>query len=240
MSRASVGGDYPRPVAYNPPDVTTAFHSAGAAARAAVVLGHGAGAGQRHPFMVAVGEGLASRGIHVLTFDFPYMEARRRSPDPGPVLEQAFSDAVRVAAGRADVARLPLFAGGKSMGGRIASQAAARGLLPAVKGLVYLGYPLHPPGKASQLRDRHLPDVPMPMLFVQGSRDAFGTPEELRPVLDRLGARATLVVVDGGDHSFAVPKSAGRSQQQVIGSILDAAAEWIQSILTRPRSACPP
>lgn len=209
---------------------SVAFYPAAGPARAAVVLAHGAGAGHRHPFMVAAAQGLAQRGVHAVTFNFPYMEARRRTPDPAGVLEQATADAVRAATERAEIAALPLFAGGKSMGGRIASQAAARGLLPAVKGLVFLGYPLHPPGKPQQLRDRHLADVRVPMLFVQGSRDAFGTPDELRPVLDRLGGRATLVVVDGGDHSFTVPKSAGRPPQQVIASILDAAADWMNRV----------
>jgi hypothetical protein len=183
--------------------------------------------------MIAAAEGLARRGVQVLTFNFPYMEARRRAPDPAGALEQAIADAVRAAGERTDIAGLPLFAGGKSMGGRIASQAAAHGLLPGVKGLLFLGYPLHPPGRPAQLRDRHLPDVAVPMLFVQGSRDTFGTPEELRPVLDRLAARATLVVVDGGDHSFAVPKSAGRSQDQVMASILDAAADWMNRVARR-------
>jgi predicted alpha/beta-hydrolase family hydrolase len=201
-------------------------------ARGGVVLAHGAGAGQRHPFMLRMAQGLAKRGLHVLTFDFPYMEVRRKAPDPAHVLEESFAAAVRRLRDHADVAqefgdrKLPIFAGGKSMGGRIASQAAAKGLLPDVRGLFFLGYPLHPPGKPEQRRDAHLPDVSVPMLFMQGSRDAFGTPEELQPVLDRLGDRATLFVIEGGDHSFAVPKSAG-SRDHVLESVLERLGGWM-------------
>jgi hypothetical protein len=157
------------------------------------------------------------------------MEAGRKAPDRPDVLEASMAAAVRALKERREVtATLPLFAGGKSMGGRIASQAAARGLLPDVKGLFFLGYPLHPPGKPQQLRDQHLPDVAVPMLFVQGSRDTFGTPEELRPILDRLGARAELFTIEGGDHSFAVPKSVG-SREQILERVLDWLASWMES-----------
>ncbi|MGH9313509.1 MAG: alpha/beta hydrolase family protein [Vicinamibacterales bacterium] len=216
--------------------MTPSFFVADPPVRGAVVLAHGAGAGQRHPFMTTMAQGLARRGLHVLTFDFPYMEARRRVPDPAPVLEESFAAAVRTMQDRPEVAHdvsranLAIFAGGKSMGGRIASQAAARGLIPEVKGLFFLGYPLHPPGKPLQLRDRHLPDVSVPMLFVQGSRDAFGTPEELRPVLDRLGDRATVVAIEGGDHSFAVPKAAGSSREHVMEHVLDRVAAWMSAV----------
>lgn len=193
------------------------------------MLAHGAGAGQRHPFMTAVAKGLARRGWHVLTFDFPYMEAGRKAPDRPDVLEASMAAAVQALKDRRETTtKVPLFAGGKSMGGRIASQAAARGLLPDVKGLFFLGYPLHPPGKPQQLRDRHLPDVRVPMLFVQGSRDTFGTPEELRTILDRLGDRAELFAIEGGDHSFAVPKSAG-SRDQILERVLDRVASWMES-----------
>jgi predicted alpha/beta-hydrolase family hydrolase len=207
------------------------FFAAQADARGAVVLAHGAGAGQRHPFMTTVAKGLAERGWHVLTFDFPYMEASRSAPDRPEVLEESMAAAVRSLRDRREVTKnMRIVAGGKSMGGRIASQAAARGLLPDVKGLFFLGYPLHPPGKPQQRRDRHLSDVPVPMLFVQGSRDTFGTPEELRPVVDRLGGRATLVVVEGGDHSFAVPKSAG-SREQVLESVLERLSKWMIEVV---------
>jgi predicted alpha/beta-hydrolase family hydrolase len=208
--------------------MAASFFSAESRARGGVVLAHGAGAGQRHPFMTTVAQGLAGRGFHVLTFDFPYMEAGRKAPDRPDVLEASMAAAVRALKERREAARLPLFAGGKSMGGRIASQAAARGLLPDVKGLFFLGYPLHPPGKPQQLRDKHLPDVAVPMLFVQGSRDTFGAPEELRPILDRLGARAELFTIEGGDHSFAVPKSAG-SRDQILERVLDRIASWMES-----------
>jgi hypothetical protein len=207
--------------------VESRFYAAEQEPRAAIVLGHGAGAGHTHPFMTAVAGGLARRGIHAVTFNFPYVEAGRRTPDPGAVLEEAFADAIREAQARPELRGVLLFAGGKSMGGRIASQASARGLLDGIAGLVFLGYPLHPPGKPQQLRDRHLAKVPVPMLFVQGSRDAFGTPDELRPVLDRLGDRATLIVIDDGDHSFAVRKSFGRSQDDVMERILDDIGAWI-------------
>jgi uncharacterized protein len=182
--------------------------------------------------MMTVAKRLAGRGWHVLTFDFPYMEAGRRAPDPAHVLEESLAAAVRSVRDRREVeSNLPVFAGGKSMGGRIASQAAARDLVPDVKGLFFLGYPLHPPGKPAQLRDRHLPDVRVPMLFVQGSRDAFGTPEELRPVLARLGDRATLVVIEGGDHSFVVPKTKG-SRDQVLESVLERLGAWMDGVLS--------
>ena len=179
--------------------------------------------------MTTMARGLARRGMHVLTFDFPYMEAGRKAPDRPQVLEESLAAAVRTLRDRSEVTpSLPVFAGGKSMGGRIASQAAARGLLPDVKGLFFLGYPLHAPGKPEQLRDRHLPDVRVPMLFVQGSRDTFGTPEELKPVLDRLGDRATLFVIEGGDHSFSVPKSSG-SREEVLERVLDQLWGWMES-----------
>jgi uncharacterized protein len=208
--------------------------------RGGVVLAHGAGAGQRHPFMLRMAQGLAKRGLHVLTFDFPYMDARRKVPDPAQVLEESFATAVRELRNQAAVARdfgdrkLPIFAGGKSMGGRIASQAAAKGLLPDVRGLFFLGYPLHPPGKPQQRRDAHLPDVSVPMLFVQGSRDSFGTPQELQPVIDGLAGRATILVIDGGDHSFNVPKKGGVPQADVYERILDEIGGWLPNVKRRP------
>jgi predicted alpha/beta-hydrolase family hydrolase len=205
------------------------FYPAESTARGAVILAHGAGAGQKHPFIVAMARGFARRGLHVLTFDFPYMAAGRRAPDPAPVLEQAFADAVGAARGRAEIKDMPMVAGGKSMGGRNASQAAARGLLTGVKGLFFLGYPLHPPGKPEQTRDRHLDQVAMPMLFIQGSRDAFGTPDELKPVVQRLGSRVETVVVTGGDHSFKTPKGSG-SQTEVYDRVLDEVTRWFERV----------
>jgi uncharacterized protein len=205
------------------------FYPAEASPRGAVLLAHGAGAGQQHPFMTAMARGLARRGLHVMTFDFPYVSAGRRAPDPPAVLEQAVADSLAALRGRGEVGSLSVIVGGKSMGGRIASQAAARGLLPGVKGLFFLGYPLHPPGRAAQTRDKHLIDVPMPMFFIQGARDTFGTPDELAPVLERLGARAELMVVKGGDHSFKAPKSEG-SQTEVYERILEALSSWFDRL----------
>lgn len=187
-------------------------------ATAAIVVAHGAGAGRMSPFLVRTARGLAARGLSSATFDFAYMTARKRVPDPAPVLEAAWRDAID-AASRA-FAGLPLFIGGKSMGGRIASHVAAEGA-HGIAGLVFLGYPLHPPGKPQQRRDAHLPRIEQPMLFVQGSRDAFGTAEEIRSLLSKL-RRATLYEVAGADHSFKV----GRGAPDPLDEILDVVARW--------------
>ena len=189
-----------------------------------MLLAHGAGAGQRHPFIVAAARALSERGVVTATFDFPYMAERRRVPDKAPVLEAAWRDAI--AAWRAERGdALPLFMAGKSMGGRIASQAAAQTDL-GVRGLVFLGYPLHPPGKPAERRDRHLPAVLAPMLFLQGTRDAFGTADEIRALLPRLPS-ATLFEVPGGDHSFKVPRSGAMSPEQVMTAVYDAIASFV-------------
>jgi len=195
-------------------------HSSGAPT---LVLGHGAGAGQMHPWMTHVARGLAERGVTVVTFNFPYIDAKRRVPDLAPKLEEAFRAVWLEAAANA---RGKIFAGGKSMGGRIASQAAARGLLdPSPAGLVFFGYPLHPPGKPAQRRDRHLADVGAPMLFLQGERDPFGTPEEMRELVADLSA-ADLEIIDDGDHSLVRPKRAD-PRGASIDHALDLAAAWI-------------
>jgi predicted alpha/beta-hydrolase family hydrolase len=199
------------------------------APRAGLVLAHGAGAGHLSSFMVNTAAALAGRDMTVATFDFPYMAARKKVPDRGPVLEEAWRAAISAAAADASFAALPLFIGGKSMGGRIASQAAAAGGLP-IAGLVFLGYPLHPPGKPAQRRDRHLPSISVPMLFVQGTRDAFGTAEEIRGLLPSLHAPATLHVVEDGDHSFKVPARTGRASD-VLNGIYDAVARWIAALV---------
>jgi predicted alpha/beta-hydrolase family hydrolase len=190
---------------------------------AALVVGHGAGAGQNSPFMVRTAEGLAARGIAAATFDFPYMTARRSVPDRPPVLEQAWRDAVDAA--RREFGGLPLFIGGKSMGGRIASQVASQGV-DGLSGLVFLGYPLHPPGKPLQRRDAHLPAIREPMLFVQGSRDAFGTSDEIRELLDRL-QRAEMHEVGGGDHSFKVSGRGAPKPDAVLNAILDVVRDFV-------------
>ncbi len=197
-----------------------------AAARQAptLVLAHGAGAGQDHPWMVRAAEGLAARGVRVVTFNFPYRDAGRRFPDPARVLEEAF-EAVWKAAAPDGLG--PMFAGGKSMGGRIASQVAARsGFQPTPAGLVFFGYPLHPPGKPAQRRDRHLPDVPVPMLFVSGTRDPFGRPDELAELSAGLPL-ASLRLIDGGDHSLSASKRQD-PHGVLVDHALDLAAEWMR------------
>lgn len=195
-------------------------------ATAALVVGHGAGAGQNSPFMVRTAEGLAARGIAAVTFDFPYMTARRGAPDRPPVLEQAWRDAIAQA--RTELGSLPLFIGGKSMGGRIASQVAAQGVegVGILSGLVFLGYPLHPPGKPEQRRDAHLPAIAQPMLFVQGSKDAFGTADEIRALLPAL-QKATLHEIQNGDHSFKVSGRGAPKPDDVLNGILDVVKSWI-------------
>ena len=196
-----------------------------------LVLAHGAGAGERHPFMVTMARGLAERGIDVATFDFPYMREKRRVPDKAPVLEATFREAVAEALDRSAQARhtsTRLFIGGKSMGGRMATHLAAQGL-DGLEGVVALGYPLHPPGKPEHPRIAHLPAIRVPMLIVQGERDAFGTPDELKPVIEQMTARVMLHVVARGDHSLAVAKTAGVPQKDVYATVLDTIASWVQS-----------
>lgn len=192
---------------------------------ALLLLAHGAGAGSRHPFMVRIRRELEERGVRVITFDFPYMRAARKAPDKAPVLEAAWREQIDAVRHDADLARLRLFIGGKSMGGRIASHVAAQGAA-GLSGLVFLGYPLHPPGKPQQRRDAHLPSIREPMLFVQGERDEFGSEAEIRELLPRLQC-ATLHVVPGGDHSLKVPARGGISQEDVFRSVCDGIAQWI-------------
>jgi predicted alpha/beta-hydrolase family hydrolase len=190
---------------------------------AAFVLAHGAGAGQSSPFITRFARGMVERGVSVATFDFPYIAARRKVPDKAEVLEACWRGAIESA--RAQLPDVPLFIGGKSMGGRIASQVAAQDH-PAIAGLAYLGYPLHPPGRPQQRRDAHLPAITAAMLFVQGSRDAFGTADEIRALLPRL-ASADLFEVAGGDHSFKVTGRPGVTQDDVIAEIMDVVARFM-------------
>ena len=189
-----------------------------------LVLAPGAGAGQNHPWMLAVSQGLESRGIHVVTFDFPYRAAGKSVPDKPAVLEKTWSDTWGEVAAKA---RGPMFAGGTSMGGRIASQVAALqdGFHPMPSGLVFFGYPLHPPGKPTQRRDTHLPSVNVPMMFFQGSRDPFASPDEMRGLTTSLGDHATLEIVEGGDHSLTVRT---KQKDAVFARVLDQTAEWIK------------
>jgi hypothetical protein len=192
---------------------------------AALVLAHGAGAGQSSPFMTRFARGLVERGVSAATFDFPYMAAGRKVPDKASVLEDCWRGAIRSA--RSQLHDVPLFIGGKSMGGRIASQVAA-GEHEPVAGLVFLGYPLHAPGKPQQRRDAHLPNITEPMLFVQGTRDAFGTAQEIKDLMPQL-QRAELYEVSGGDHSFKVPARVGPKHDDVITGILDEVVRFMGS-----------
>jgi uncharacterized protein len=211
--------------------VTALVYRAASRHRAGLVLilAHGAGANQTASFMVRFASSLAARGIDTVTFNFVYTEQGRRLPDRNDKLEgcyRAVIEAVRSGTLHEDAARCKLVIGGKSMGGRIASQVAARGQ-EGIAGLVFLGYPLHPPGRPDQLRSKHLPDIRAPMLFVQGSRDAFGTPEELRHVFRGWETAGDLCVVEDGDHSFKVPKRSAMPQQQVHEFVLDAIVRWL-------------
>jgi uncharacterized protein len=191
-----------------------------------LVFGHGAGAGHDHHWIRRVATGLASRGVSVATFDFPYKAEGRKIPDGGGMLEAAFAAVWREVASGADGA--PAFAGGKSMGGRIASQTAAKAdLAPAPAGLVFFGYPLHPPGRPGQRRDRHLAAVPAPMLFLHGTRDPFGSPEEMRALVEGL-PRATLELLDDGDHSLVARKRQDRDGR-LLERAMDVAAAWMTS-----------
>ena len=202
----------------------SALHYAAEPPRAVLILGHGAGAGQQSSFMIDFARGIAALGVDTVTFNFPYTEQQRRLPDRGPVLEACYRSTIesvraQVAGGRR------LFIGGKSMGGRIATQVAAADPERPIDGLVVLGYPLHPPGRPADRRDAHLPAVKRPMLFVQGSRDAFGSPGEMMPLVESLTPPARLHVVDGGDHSLKVSRA--KDQSAVYGAVQRTIVEWI-------------
>lgn len=198
-------------------------------AHALLVLAHGAGAGMRHPFLETVARGLAEREIATFRYDFTYMEEGKRRPDPPAVAEErvrsAVAEAARVAPG------LPLLAGGKSFGGRMTSGAQANHPLSDVRGLVFFGFPLHPPGRPGTARADHLDAVGIPMLFLQGTRDDFAELALLESVCHRLEQRATLHVVEGADHSFRVPKRAGRSDADVLEELTKAVDDWSRAIL---------
>jgi predicted alpha/beta-hydrolase family hydrolase len=197
--------------------------------RTCYVVAHGAGAGMTHPFITAVAAGLAERGLATLRFQFPYMEQGGKRPDP-PKLAQAtiraaVAEAVRILPGH------PLIAGGKSFGGRMTSQAQAAAPLTGVRGLVFLGFPLHPAGHPSQDRGRHLFDVRIPMLFLQGTRDTLATVDHLEPLCKSLGERATLKLFEDADHSFHVPARTGRKDSQVWSDMLDALVAWTNVVV---------
>lgn len=197
-------------------------------ARACLVLAHGAGAGMAHPAMAALADGLLARGVATLRYQFPGMERGSRRPDPPAVAHAAVRGAFAEAARRAGP--LPLFAGGRSFGGRMTSQAQASDPLEGARGLVFFAFPLHPAGKPADTRAEHLSAVHIPMLFVQGSRDALAAMDLLRPVLDRLGERATLALAPDADHAFHVPASTGRRDAAVLGALLDSAAAWMLAL----------
>jgi uncharacterized protein len=197
-------------------------------AKTLFVLAHGAGAGMRHKFMDQVAEKLADRGVATFRYQFPYMEKGIKRPDSEAVLTTTVRRAVTVAKEHAD--GLPLFAGGKSMGGRMTSLAAARAPLDDVRGLIYFGFPLHAAGKPSADRGHHLFEIQLPMLFLQGSRDALADLKLLKPLCARLGKWAELFVIDGGDHSFHLLKSSGRSDDQVLEETAAKVASWISRL----------
>jgi predicted alpha/beta-hydrolase family hydrolase len=201
-------------------------------ARACLVLAHGAGAGMAHPFMAAVAMEFAQRGIASLRYQFPYMEQGGRRPDPPRRAHAAVRAAVAEAA--RSLPRLPLFAGGKSFGGRMTSQAQAAAPLPRVRGLAFLGFPLHPAGSPSRDRGEHLFEVAIPMLFLQGTRDALAELPQIEPLCGALGERATLRLFPDADHSFHVPARSGRTDSEVRGDMADALAAWIDGLIAAP------
>ena len=195
-----------------------------------LILGHGAGANQSSGFMRLFANGLAERGLDVMTFNFVYSERGRGAPDPKAKLEACYERVIDAAAKQKKLTGNKIAVGGKSMGGRIGSQVAAAGA-SSISALVFLGYPLHPPGNLEKMRDAHLPEIKAPMLFLQGSRDAFGTTDELRAVIKKHKLPATLFEIEGGDHSFKVPKSVGPTQEQVYELAMDEIARWLQTTL---------
>jgi predicted alpha/beta-hydrolase family hydrolase len=196
-------------------------------ARALYVLAHGAGAGMAHPFLASMAGLLFDHGIATLRYQFPYMEKGSGRPDSPKVAEAAVRAAVAEAAKRAP--RLPIFAGGKSFGGRMTSQAEAHGAM-GVKGLVFLGFPLHPPGAPADTRGEHLADVKVPMLFLQGTKDEFAELSLLKPLVKRLGKRATLHLIQDANHSFRVPAKTGRKEPEVMAELADTLSGWIDGL----------
>jgi predicted alpha/beta-hydrolase family hydrolase len=203
--------------------------SKGTRAGLTMILGHGAGANQLSGFMVMIAKGLAARGFDVMTFNFVYKERGRSIPDPKARLETCYQAVIKTAQTNRKLKQNRLIIGGKSMGGRIGSQVAA--VAPdGIAGLVFLGYPLHPPGRPDKMRDAHLKDIQARMLFVQGARDAFGTAAEIRAVIKRLRLAAKVYVIEGGDHSFKVPKSLGVLQQDIYEAVMDEVDKWLREL----------
>jgi predicted alpha/beta-hydrolase family hydrolase len=201
-----------------------------------LILGHGAGADQSSGFMKLFAGGLADRGLDVMTFNFVYTEQRRGVPDQKAKLESCFRAVIEAALNQKKVKGNKLVIGGKSMGGRIASQVTATAneqddpLARDIAGLVFLGYPLHPPGNPAKLRTEHLPQIKAPMLFVQGTRDSLGSTDEIAPIIKELKLPAEIYVIEGGDHSFKSPKKFGRSQEEVYAAAMDGIVAWIERL----------
>jgi predicted alpha/beta-hydrolase family hydrolase len=216
------------------PDLTVTGKRYVAADRApaVVILAHGAGAGQDHPFMVTCARGLAARGLDAVTFNFPYMERRSGAPNPAPQLEACYRAVITALDDQRWLETRALVIGGKSMGGRMASHLVADpATLPhPVAGLVCLGYPLHPPGRPTQARSAHLPRITCPILFVQGTRDTFGGPDDLEALRSSLNPRARIHRIENGDHSFKVTGIPKAQQPRVLEDILDVVAAWVRAL----------
>lgn len=198
----------------------------GSGSASVLILAHGAGAGMEHPFMGEIAAGLAEHGSTIVRFNFAYVEFGRKAPDRQPVLEATYEAVVRHV--RERLGPEHLFLGGKSMGGRIASHLVARGI--TCDGLVFLGYPLHPPGRPDRMRDQHLLELTTPMLFVEGTRDPFCPLDRLNVVRDKLRAPSELVVISDGDHSFRVRRSSGRTDAEALTEVIDGVAAWIDNL----------
>lgn len=214
-------------MAVDPSSTVSALLCVPADARAVFVFAHGAGAGMAHPFMAACAAGLAERGVATLRFQFPFMERASKRPDAPAVAQAAVRAAVHEAARR--VPDLPLFAGGKSFGGRMSAQAQAQAPLPGVRGLAFIGFPLHAAGKPADARAAPLYALQLPLLFLQGTRDELAHQDRLQPVVQRLGARATLAWFDDADHAFHVRARSGRTDAQVRDMLLDTLAGWLHA-----------
>ena len=201
-----------------------------------ILLGHGAGANQLSGFMQLFARGLAERGLDAMTFNFIYTEKGKGVPDAKAKLETCFRAVIQAALKHKSLKGNRLVIGGKSMGGRIASQVAAAAcsegdaLGKEIAGLVFLGYPLHPPGNPAKLRVEHLPEIKMPMLFVQGTRDSLGTTDEIRPIIKKLRLPAEVFVIEGGDHSFKAPKKFGLTQDEIYDAAMNEIARWAKKV----------
>ena len=221
----------PVTIAVNATTRVSGLLSSAAECKACFVVAHGAGAGMLHPFMAKLATDLGTRGIATLRYQFPYMEKHGRRPDPPALCHATVRAAVDAA--HALLPTLPLFAGGKSFGGRMTSQAQAANPLPQVRGLAFLGFPLHPPKQPSDSRAAHLLKVQVPMLFLQGARDLYAEPELLNPLITLLAARATLILLPDADHSFHVPARSRFTNDQINENMIDGLAGWIGAVARR-------